>query len=283
MIPALLAAQNPDGGWGAHPGSRSWTEPTAWALLALHTSDSDPVPLRRGVSWLRQAQLSDGGWASSPGIGDRCWVSAVVALLPEDLLGSDEHRRALVAVRAGAGALPDWTDRLRQWMLGAKPQQGPITQGWSWVPGTAPWLVPTALSVLALRKHAGASAENRILLEHAQNYLLERQCRDGGWNHGSTRALGYESSSYPETTGLALLALRGVRSAAVERGIDRAAQHARNCQTLEGAYWLRLAFYAHGRTAQVDAPKRSSADNREQALAMIVERCLAGEELLWKN
>lgn len=283
MIPALLAAQNPDGGWGARPGSRSWTEPTAWALLALHNLNSDPNPLRRGVAWLRQAQLSDGGWATSPGIGDRCWVSAVVALLPADLLGPDEHRHALAAVRAGAGALPQWTDRLRQWMLGVKTTESQPARGWPWVPGTAAWLVPTAMSILALRKDAGAAIENRTLLEHAQNYLLERQCKDGGWNHGSSRALGYESSSYPETTGLALLALRGVRNAAVERGIAKAAQHARNCQTLEGAYWLRLAFYAHGRTSQVDAPQRSSADNREQALAMIVERCLAGEELLWKN
>ena len=283
MTPALFAAQNPDGGWGARPGSRSWTEPTAWVLLALHNTVSDPIPLRRAVAWLQQAQLADGGWSAGPGIGDRCWVSALVALLPAHLLGQAEHSRALAAVRAGAGPLPAWTDRLRQWMLGIKPQEGPPEQGWPWVPGTAPWLVPTAVSVLALRKYGGDSTENRILLEHAHNYLLARQCQDGGWNHGSSRALGYDGASYPETTGLALLALRGASGAAVERGLATAIRQLRHCQTFEGACWLRLALFAHGRPSSVEAPPRLSLDIREQAIALIVERCLAGEELLWTN
>ena len=35
-LEVLRNNQNPDGGWAYFPGKRSWLEPTAYALLALH-------------------------------------------------------------------------------------------------------------------------------------------------------------------------------------------------------------------------------------------------------
>ncbi|MBI2685861.1 MAG: terpene cyclase/mutase family protein [Acidobacteria bacterium] len=276
MAAALLDAQNADGGWGAQAGGRSWTETTAWALLSLHGRDAKPGVIEKGLAWLRGSQLPEGGWAAAPGIGEKCWVTAVAALLPPALLGVDVHGRAMAAVRAGAEKLPDRVERVRRWMLGQKPAEGPVTQGWPWVPGTAPWVVPSAVSILALRKYGGEGE----LVDHARNYLLARQCKDGGWNHGSSRALGYDTASYPETTGLALLALRGVRGEAVERGLAAAERHARKCQTMEGAQWLRLALQVHAREGVFEPPAHTAGDLREMAIGMIVERCLAGEALL---
>ena len=84
--------------------------------------------------------------------------------------------------------------------------------------------------------------------------MLARRCRDGGWNHGSTRALGYDSDSYPETTGLALLALHGVDDPKVTQGVARGEQQLAVCQSSEGVSWLRLGLGAHGRAPLAPAP-----------------------------
>jgi squalene-hopene/tetraprenyl-beta-curcumene cyclase len=68
----LHVHQNPDGGWGEDP--RSYDDPawvgrgpstasqTAWALLALHAAGEHGSALQRGVAWLIDTQLPDGGW-----------------------------------------------------------------------------------------------------------------------------------------------------------------------------------------------------------------------------
>ncbi|MDX6512821.1 MAG: squalene-hopene/tetraprenyl-beta-curcumene cyclase [Gaiellaceae bacterium] len=68
----LERIQNSDGGWGED--IRSYTEPewrgrgastasqTAWALLALHAAGERSESLDRGVRFLVETQLPDGGW-----------------------------------------------------------------------------------------------------------------------------------------------------------------------------------------------------------------------------
>ncbi len=68
----LKQHQNADGGWGED--CRSYDDPawigrgastpsqTAWALLALHAAGECSLSVRRGVRWLVDSQLPDGGW-----------------------------------------------------------------------------------------------------------------------------------------------------------------------------------------------------------------------------
>ena len=85
-------------------------------------------------------------------------------------------------------------------------------------------------------------------IQQGRSFLLARRCRDGGWNHGSTRALGYDSDSYPETTGMALLALHGVSAVPMDDALRVAERHLENCQSQEAASWLTLGLLARGRS-----------------------------------
>ncbi|MER3468083.1 MAG: hypothetical protein C4312_06050, partial [Thermoflexus sp.] len=60
----LEQTQNPDGGWGYHPGDPSMVEPTGAVMLALAdgSDGSDRPAWSRAHAWLEQAQHPDGGW-----------------------------------------------------------------------------------------------------------------------------------------------------------------------------------------------------------------------------
>lgn len=71
-LETLRKLQNPDGGWPVRRAlighsERSITESTVyslWALSRAGTDLQDPAILR-GIEWLEQAQLKDGGWGST--------------------------------------------------------------------------------------------------------------------------------------------------------------------------------------------------------------------------
>jgi hypothetical protein len=85
----------------------------------------------------------------------------------------------------------------------------------------------------------------RERLEVAREFLFARRCADGGWNHGSARALGFNSDSYPETTGQALLALAGTDPANLQVSFSLARRFLQERPPAAGAAWLRLGLLVH--------------------------------------
>ena len=60
---ALLATQNPDGGWGISPNYQSNPLDTSLALQALRAADAAAsTQVGRALTYLTQSKLSDGGW-----------------------------------------------------------------------------------------------------------------------------------------------------------------------------------------------------------------------------
>jgi hypothetical protein len=303
----LLNRQNADGGWSYSRGS-SWTEPTCYALLGLRAAGSAATSaFERGAAWLARCQRSDGGFAPRESVRESTWLAALVLLLPTDLqkhLDADNAARWLVDQ---SGRESGWVFRLRLFLAGARVEESFAFDGWPWYTGAAAWIAPTALSVLALEKISrgrdAVDARRQAIDARTQrgtDFLLARRCRDQGWNHGSTRALGYDSDSYPETTGLALLALHsfagGTPSAhpekvqtqevavektareEVEQGIARGEALLAGCRSQEAASWLSLGLSAHGRTPVV--PELAShGTTMELALSALAASALRGQNL----
>ena len=270
-LAGLYARQNADGGWPYWKGS-SWTEPTVYALLALASSgDMSSPAVDHAFDWLSKSQREDGGWAPRRLVEESTWVTAAVLLLPSGMLPRFNAAAALNWLLAKTGRESSWIERVRAAMIsGHMDPRKP--DGWPWFPDTAAWVGPTAFSILALRKASKRDSRQAIAdrIQQGQEFLLSRRCADGGWNHGSSKALGYDGPSYPETTGLALLALRGLPRDRVERGIAKAEEHLRASRSVEAISWLRLGLLAHARHPEAPPVTTERAlSTQEVALAMI--------------
>src|SRR5690349_7477086 len=169
-IPFLLSAQNPDGGWSYNKGT-SWTEPTAMALLALAAAGVNAAQRDKGANWLRKSQRKDGGWAPQPAVDQSTWVTSLAILVLADF--NDSH---LAPARAWlenqTGQESTFFSRVRRLLLGEKLEVGEGTHGWSWFPGTAAWVMPTAMSILALERIAAGQGADRIRM--GREFLLAR-------------------------------------------------------------------------------------------------------------
>lgn len=243
--------QNRDGGWAYGRGS-SWTEPTVYVLLAQSVADRDRESVGAGLRFLHSLERSDGGWQPQPGVAESTWVTSLVALLPESAIGADALKSATRWLRDQTGQESGWRYRLQQRLAGNKDQ---FPEAWPWFPGAAAWAAPTTMGILAFAKalRRGEDRELRRRVDSAREFLLGRQCADGGWNHGSARALGRDGDSYPESTGLTLLAFAGTgHSAGVDRAIAAAHRHLSTCRTAEGTSWLRMGLAAHGEPVKLD-------------------------------
>jgi hypothetical protein len=247
-IAALLKAQNPDGGWGYFAGKRSWLEPTAYALLALHEQMDGPA-WQRGWELVRSWQMPDGGWRPNAQVVESHWTTALAVTLHCVKKQFDEPFqngvRWLLSQRGVESTLlaqvigifvPNHLGHERKFA------------GWPWVPGTNSWIEPTAHALVALKKAAPHvdSRELRKRVALAEGMILRRRCAQGGWNYGCKTALGVDLPSYPETTGIALLGLQSCLSA--ELGPDLAyARHLRESSTSRlGKAWLDVSLRNFG-------------------------------------
>src|SRR4051812_22383096 len=114
-IELLAAKQNPDGGWPYVRG-RSWTEPTAYAALAMLAAGK-MESANRGLQWILAAQRPDGGWPPQTDIEESAWVTALVALLPPEFLGSGVHARAIAWLLGTTGQESTLVYRIREKLL----------------------------------------------------------------------------------------------------------------------------------------------------------------------
>jgi hypothetical protein len=204
-------------------------------------------------------------------------VSAVVVLSGPAILGEAPYRRSVGWLLAQTGEETSFMTRLRTFLSGNRTPPEQRFPGWPWFPGASAWVTPTALSMLALSKASrldpSASIDRR--LQMGASFLLRHACSDGGWNYGAPRALGFEARSYPETTGVALLALQGVDASGIRKACALARTQLAACHSSEAESWLRLGLLAH-RQLPPDAPPPTRCQRSVQHAALALLASAAG-------
>lgn len=242
--------------------------------------EAGPAVMRARHWLVERNRRPDGGFAPQPAVEESTWVTALAVLA--GAVSGDAERHAVEWLLAQTGQESTFLNRLRDWMNSEHPTaMAEGLPGWSWYPGTAAWVVPTSLTVLTLAKIAGRIPDPRIgaRIEAGRRFLLAHRCEDGGWNHGSTNALGFQAVSYPETTGIALLALNGADPASMARSIAKAEEHFKNCRSLEGLSWLQLGLMAQGRPVPAIPPEIQPHTLLDAALNILAGRAAEGRNL----
>jgi hypothetical protein len=276
LLAALLKSQNADGGWPFKHG-HSWTEPTALALLALQAARCSTDARRQAAAWLAKQQSADGGWPPCATVQTSTWVSSLtlISLAQERVYSSGCPKGVHWLARQVYPDLPAFQNFV-QHSLGLSPSQAPGSS--PWFPGTAGWVIPTAFSILALSCWSNRLPSEDLdkTVQRAQTYLLARRCADGGWNHGGSLQRSEASASYPETTGLALLALAGHVSASLAPTLQLAETFYREPASPEGSCWLLMGLSAHGRNVAERQPPLRFKTNRDIALELIAFHAFRG-------
>jgi hypothetical protein len=193
LLRALRGLQRRDGGFSVSRGGLSEVEPTAIAALAL---GRDPG----AQHWLRSRQEADGGFRDSSGRLEGPTSAALAALA----LDGHASRRALAYAVSKRGLPP--------------PEVADQTpRGWGWTADTRSFVEPTSRVLIAAKRLTPGDA---AVVGEATDVLGERQCTDGGWNHGIITVLDKQRPGYVQTTALALIALEGSGRPFVEPGLE---------------------------------------------------------------
>jgi Prenyltransferase and squalene oxidase repeat len=266
----LRQNQNPDGGWSYFPGKRSWFEPTAYAMLALHGRPESETELDRAWALLRSWQLADGSFRPSGQVQEGTWVTAQAVTLAT-VRGVDD-----VSVRASVdwllrvvGAEHDVVMRAASFFHLIQTKLDVSHEGWPWRDGNASWIEPTAHTLVALKKVASLyrTAEVNRRIQEGEKLVLGRRCSDGGWNCGNPNVFNLDLPSYPETTGLALLGLEGRPAPALAGAVDVACRFRAETKSSLAKAWLTIALRCHDK--QLDAPIETAWASKDVMLAAV--------------
>lgn len=241
----LAAAQNADGGWGYFPGKQSWLEPTVYALLALADQPGGQVFVR-GWRLVRSWELPGGGWRGCAAENEAHWATSLVVTLYSAVGVYDaacERGVAWLAASIGSEGRP--LSRMAHWLRPSIVEFDPALRGWPWQAEDSSWIEPTAHALMALRCAVGHAGHSQVSnpevasrMAAGTRMLLERRCRDGGWNYGNRRVLGVDLPSYPETTAMALMALDGHASVAWGAALNHVERMWRETRSPLARAWL---------------------------------------------
>jgi hypothetical protein len=220
----------------------------------------DRAALDRAWRLVESWQLPDGSWRPGAGVaGPGTWVTALgVHLCCARGQFDDRFTRGVRWLLGTEGSERRWLPRLIAAIQPGGPDTDLTHRGWPWLPGTSSWVEPTSQAIVALRLAAPHYPGVETRVRDAEELILTRKCRDGGWNYGSRRALGIDLPSYPETTALALVGLQA-RSGALGEEIRHARGLFEQTRSRLARAWLSIALRNLGE--QTPAPDGEPGDD----------------------
>jgi hypothetical protein len=160
----------------------------------------------------------------------------------------------------------------------------PDKYGWPWISGSASWVIPTALSVIAIKQFTvcNRSEESEERIHLGVEMLLDRACVDGGWNSGNSVVYGVPLRPHFEATAIALLALQDERrSEGILRGLAWLNKEAPHIDSISSLAWCILSLFVYqepvdglkNRLATIIGDGRDIQDNATLATAILALRC----------
>jgi hypothetical protein len=189
----------PGGGFAARGRGSYRTDATAWAILALVAAGQDADLINISRSRLAQDQQPDGRLGVSPDHPDAFWPTPLAVLAwCQSSAQQEAQSRAVHFLLATTGK--HWPRRPNDFL-----GHDPNIKGWPWIEGTHSWVGSTGITIMALQA-AGYGTHERIA--EAVRMIMDRQLPSGGWNYGNKSVFGVELRPMPESTGIALNALK---------------------------------------------------------------------------
>jgi hypothetical protein len=247
-ISHLIRCQNADGGWGYFPGKDSWLEPTVYAMRAISCQPGGPERAARGFALIERWQNQSGAWSPKGNAVEEHWTTSLVLnLAPDFPLSAERRKRAIEWILKTEGQEGGWFYRTVSRFRPQLVEQDDTLHGWPWRAGNSSWVEPTSHTLLALkrvRKAGGADSRAPERIQMGESFLWDRRCPDGGWNYGNRRVYRTNMPSFPETTGLALLALQDSKRD-LTASLDAARRHLESRKGRLGQAWLAIGLACH--------------------------------------
>jgi hypothetical protein len=283
LVRLLSMRQLRSGGWSYFGSEQLSVEATTLAVMALSTESPDAA--RSGLDQLSHLQRRDGAWPAFGGDSDGSWTTALVLCA---LNGTGEFASArekafhwLVSERGREG---HWFWRWKFKTVDRNVRFDPDKYGWPWVSGSASWVIPTALSVIALKQYTVCNrleaSEKRINL--GVEMLSDRVCIAGGWNAGNSVVYGVPLRPHVEATAIALLALQGEhRNVMIDKSLEWLKLSAASIDAVTSLAWCILSLFVYQepvdglkyRLATIIGDGRDIQDNATLATAILALRC----------
>jgi len=173
------------------------------------------------------------------------------------------------------GREASWLWRWKFQIIDNSVKFNPAKYGWSWVPGTTSWVIPTAFCLIALRQswnrglNRTAELVERIVM--GTSTLLDRMCPGGGWNAGNGMAFGVPYAPHIDATAIALLALAGhEREPGVQASLAWLVDRLPGCPSPYSLAWgiLGLAAYRDN-----SSKVREALEGATKELIALINKC----------
>ncbi|MGD9729116.1 MAG: prenyltransferase/squalene oxidase repeat-containing protein [Nitrospiraceae bacterium] len=196
----ISSLQLANGGFASFPGEEATSHATAWGILMLSAFHGDRNACTQGRSFLASQQTEDGRIGITPDHPEASWPTplALLAWMGDSTFQEAQGKATHFLLNFTGYHFPNPDPHI----VG----HDTAIRGWPWIAHTHSWVIPTALTIMALRT-AGQENHERVL--EGQDMLLNRQLDQGGWNYGSTKVFGRPTPPLPESTAVALHALAG--------------------------------------------------------------------------
>jgi hypothetical protein len=277
----LRQRQMRSGGWAYFGASQESIEATCMSILGL----SPERESASAVEFLFNSQLANGAWPAFHGDTEGSWTTSLaLSTIIVTNHTSEACQRALKWLLAEKGEEGHWLWRWKFKTVDRNVRFDPDKYGWPWNHGAGSWVIPTALSIIAIKQYTVCArreaAEARIRL--GVEMLLDRACVDGGWNSGNSVVYGVPLGPHVEATAIALLALQDERrNEVVDKSLLWLRQRAATVGSASSLAWTILSLFTYrepiqqlqDRLADIIGDGVGIRNNATLAVVLLALRC----------